>query len=83
MKSIFVGAALGVFLVSPLFAEQQGDSAFRRSSDYQQQRKSLRAVYPGSESPSRKVAPNTESSNRSLCSTAPGFCPDYHGSNGS
>ena len=82
MKSIFLGAVLGVFLASPLFAEQQGDFSSRRSSDYQQ-RRPLRAADPGIESPTRKLAPNAESSNGSLCRTAPGFCPDYHGSNGS
>jgi hypothetical protein len=86
MKTILVGAAFAAFVALPLFAPSQateGPSHFRA---YPEQKKRLHAAYRGLDAAalsSSRPTPNADSMEQRLCSTAPAFCPDYHGDNGS
>jgi hypothetical protein len=87
MKTILVGVAFAAFLVLPLSAQSQAAEGSSHSRAYQQKRhftKHLGAAYRGFGSAwnSDHPTPNAGPINDGLCSTAPDFCPDYHGSNG-
>jgi hypothetical protein len=92
MKTALVGVAVAAFLVLPLSAASQAAEGPSYSRAYPQKKhltkhliKHLGATYRGlngsawnSNQPASNAAPMKDG----LCSTAPEFCPDYHGSNG-
>jgi hypothetical protein len=86
MRIILAGVAFATLMTSPLFAQSQSAEGTPRSWVYLEQKTLLRVESPGLPAAAQK--PNQPTSNRDLrkegrpCSTAPGFCQDYHGSNG-
>ena len=91
MKTILVGVAFAAFLVLPLSAQSQAAEGQSYARAYPQKKHvtkhvttHLGAAYRGFGSAwnSDHPTPNAGPINDGLCSTAPDFCPDYHGSNG-
>jgi hypothetical protein len=85
MKTL-VGVAFAASMVLPLFAPSQATVEPSHFRAYPEQKKQLRAAHrglDGSASNSNRPKPNAEPAEQWLCSTAPAFCPDYHGDNGS
>jgi hypothetical protein len=85
MKIILVSAASMMLLASPLRARSQTAEGPSHSRVYSRPRKQLGAGYRGLDGSERKSygsASHPQPANQGLCSTAPGFCADYHGSNG-
>jgi hypothetical protein len=85
MKIILAGVAFATLMVSPLFAQPQSTEGLPHSGAYQDQKKQLRIDYRDLDGSARKSSRPT--SNPDLvkpwpCSSAPGFCPGYHGGNG-
>jgi hypothetical protein len=88
MKTILVGVAVAALLALPLSAPSQASEGPSYSRAYPQKKhlpKHLGTSYRGldgfswnSDQPASNAAPMKDG----LCSTAPEFCPDYHGSNG-
>jgi hypothetical protein len=84
MRVILAGAACAVLMVSPLFAQSQNAERPLYSRAYQAQKTQSRMdarAFDGAAWSSR-ATPNPDPTKQGLCSTAPSFCPDYHGSNG-
>ena len=84
MKFILACVAFATLITSPLSAQSQANEIQPYSRIYPE-KKQLRANHRGLDA--RAQAPNYPTSNPSpmnqgLCSTAPSFCSDYHGSNG-
>jgi hypothetical protein len=85
VKIILVGTAFATLMASPLLARSQTAEGPSHSRAYPDQRKQLGAAYrglDGSARRSKEPAPDRNPVTQGLCSTAPGFCPDYHGGNG-
>jgi hypothetical protein len=85
VKIIAAGVVFAALMVSPLAAQSHTTEEPSHSRTYPEQKKQLRAAYrglDGSGSNSGQPTANAESIKQGLCSTAPGFCPDYHGGNG-
>jgi hypothetical protein len=84
MKSILVGVAFATFMLLPLSAPLQASEGPSHSRAHPEQKNPLPAAYRGLGSAWNSIQPtsNASSMNQGLCSTAPSFCPDYHGSNG-
>jgi hypothetical protein len=85
MKAALAGAAFALLIASPLFAQSE-NARISRPILSQEQKYQLRAGNLDLDRQTRKTSQSTanpETAKQSLCSTAPGFCPDYHGSNGS
>jgi hypothetical protein len=88
MKTILVGVAFATFLVLPLLAQSQaaeGPSYSRAYPRKKHLKKHLGAAYRGLDGSawnSAQPTSNADPKKQGLCSTAPGFCPDYHGGNG-
>jgi hypothetical protein len=89
VKMIAARVAVAMLMVSPLHAQLQTSEGPPHSRAYPEQKRQLRAAYLGvdgsawNSSQSRSNADsNADSMKQRLCSTAPGFCPDYHGGNG-
>ena len=85
MKVIIAGVTLVTLMVSPLHAQLQATEGSSHSRAYPEQKEQLRAVYLGVDGAawnSSQSRSNADSMKQRLCSTAPGFCPDYHGGNG-
>ena len=85
VKIILAGAAFAALMASSLFAQSQANERPSYSRTYPEQKKQLRAAYrglDGSGSNSGQPTSNADSMKQGLCSTAPGFCPDYHGGSG-
>jgi hypothetical protein len=92
MKTTLVGVAFAAFLVLPLSAQSQASEGPSTSRDYSQKKhvtkhftKRLGPAYRGLNGSAwnfDQPASNAGPINDGLCSTAPDFCPDYHGSNG-
>jgi hypothetical protein len=85
MRIIVIGVAFAALMASPLSAQPQTNERPLHSRTYPEPKKQLRADPRGLDA--RAQAPNYPTSNPSpmnqgLCSTAPSFCSDYHGSNG-
>jgi hypothetical protein len=83
MKTILAGVAFAAIVALPLFAPSQATVEPSHLKAYQEQKKQLRTAHRGLDgalSNSNRPKPNAE---QWLCSTAPAFCPDYHGENGS
>ena len=73
MRIILIGVALAALIASPLSAQPQ---TTKRQSH---------AAYRELDEPARKPRQPTlfpVPTGQGLCSTAPSFCPGYHGSNG-
>ena len=84
MKVILVGVAFATLMASPLFAQSQSTEEPPHSGAYLEQEKQ-RVDYRGFNGAVRKSnqpTPNLDPMKQGLCSTASGFCPDYHGGNG-
>ena len=85
MKIIAAGVVFAALMVSPLAAQSHTTEEPSHSRTYPEQKKQLRAAYrglDGSGSNSGQPTSNADSMKQGLCSTAPGFCPDYHGGSG-
>jgi len=94
VKIILVGVAFATLMASPLLAQSRtvvGSSRSgayleqKSSGAYLEQKKRPHATYRDSERSARKSNQSTSNpdfTNQELCNTAPGFCSDYHGSNG-
>ena len=85
MKMIAARVAVAMLMVSPLHAQLQTSEGSPHSRAYPEQKRQLRAAYlgvDGSAWNSSQSRSNVDSMKQRLCSTAPGFCPDYHGGNG-
>ena len=85
MKVNLTIAALIALTVSPLFAQSQSTEGPPRSGIFREQKKQLRIDFQGPDGSALKFNQATSNPNpmkQGPCSTAPGFCPDYHGSNG-
>jgi hypothetical protein len=83
VKIILAGVAFATLMASPLFAQSQTNERPSHSRVYPKQKKQSRVDYGGLDGGANHPTPNPAPMNQGLCSTAPGFCPDYHGSNGS
>jgi hypothetical protein len=84
MKAINVGVVLAAFMILPLFAPSQATEGQSHSRAYTLQKKQSGAAYRGLDGSawnSNQPTSNTDVM-KGLCSTAPAFCPDYHGGNG-
>jgi hypothetical protein len=84
MKAILAGVAFAALMTSPLFAQSQSVQKPLSARAYQVQKTQSRMdawAFDGAARSSRP-APNADLMNGGLCSTAPSFCSDYHGSNG-
>jgi hypothetical protein len=92
MKTILAGVAFAAFLVLPVSAQSQAAEGPTYSQAYPQEKhlrkhltKHLGPTYRGFDGSawnSDQPASNADPMKDGLCSTAPDFCPDYHGSNG-
>jgi hypothetical protein len=83
MKTILVGVAFATLMTSPLFAQPQTTERPPHSRVYLEQKKQLRSAYGGFDAwNSNRPTFNPAPMKQGLCSTAPSFCPGYHGSNG-
>jgi hypothetical protein len=85
MKTILDGVAFAALVALPLFAPSQATVESSHLRAYPEQKKQLRAArrgLDGSASNSNRPRPNADPGEQWLCSTAPAFCPDYHGDNG-
>jgi hypothetical protein len=88
VKIILAGVAFAMLMASPLFAQSQANERAPYSRTYYPEQKTqLRAAYgalDGSAWNSNRATfnPAPIPMKQGLCSTAPSFCPDYHGSNG-
>jgi hypothetical protein len=85
VKLILACLAFATLIASPLFAQSQANERPSYSRTYPEQKKQLRANHRALDA--RVQAHNYPTSdpspmNQALCSTAPSFCSDYHGSNG-
>jgi hypothetical protein len=86
MKVVLAGVAFAALIASPLFAQAQSIETPLRSGIYWEQKKQSRVGDQGPDRYARKFnqpASIPDPMKPGLCSTTPGFCPDYHGSNGS
>jgi hypothetical protein len=86
MKVILVGVVFAAFMVLPLSTPLQATEGPSHSRAHPEQKKQLGAAYQGLNGSAWNSIPPTSNAspmNQGLCSTAPSFCPDYHGSNGS
>ena len=89
MKVILAGATFATLMVLPLFAQSQAAEGPASSQVYpekkQHPKKHLGTAYRGIDGSawnSDLPASNANPLKEGLCSTAPEFCPDYHGANG-
>jgi hypothetical protein len=85
MKVALAGVALAALMASPLFAQSQSTER-PDAGAYRDQEKQLRVRYGGFDGSARKSKrpmSNPELTKQWPCSSAPGFCCDYHGGNGS
>jgi hypothetical protein len=85
MKTILAGVVLAALMASPLFAQSQTNDGLSDSRTYPEQKKRLGAAYRGLDGAawnSTQPTSNADPKKQGLCSTAPGFCPNYHGGNG-
>jgi hypothetical protein len=93
MKMILVVVAFATFTVLPPFAQSPATEGPSYSRAYPEQKKHFKkhltnplgAAYRapnGSAWNSNQPASNVDPNKAALCSTAPAFCPDYHGDNG-
>jgi hypothetical protein len=89
MKMILVVVAFATFTVLPPFAQSPATEGPSYSRAYPEQKKHFKkhlgAAYRapnGSAWNSNQPASNADPGKAALCSTAPAFCPDYHGDNG-
>jgi len=93
MKTILVVVAFATFTVLPSFASSQATEGPSYSRTYPEQKKHFKkhltnplgAAYRasnGSAWNSNQPASNADPMKEWPCSTAPAFCPDYHGDNG-
>jgi hypothetical protein len=85
VKIIVAGLVSAALMASPLFAQPQKTEELPRSGFYQDQKRLVVMDYAGLDGSVRKS--NQPTSDRDPmkqwpCNTAPGFCADYHGSNG-
>jgi hypothetical protein len=70
MKMILAGVAFATLMATPVFAQPQRNDGSFASGIYQSARKS------------NQPTSNPDTMKQWPCSTAPDFCPDYHGDNG-
>jgi hypothetical protein len=85
VKIILVGVAFAALMVLPLSAPLQATEGLSHSRAHPEQKKRLWAAYRdlnGSAWNSIQPTSNASPTDQGLCSTAPSFCADYHGSNG-
>jgi hypothetical protein len=85
MKIVLVSAAFVMLLASPLLARSQPAEGPSHSRVHSGPRRQLGAGDRGLDGSGRQSygsASHPQPANQGLCRTAPGFCPDYHGSNG-
>jgi hypothetical protein len=82
MKMVFAGVAIATLMAAPVFAQPKGNEVSLASATYQKQKMQFRVDYHGlslSARKSKQLASNADPMEQWLCSTAPDFCPDYHG----
>ena len=84
MKMILAGLALATLMATPVFAQPQRNEGSLASGIHLKQKKQFRVDYRGLYSSARKSnqpMSNPDPMEQWPCSTAPDFCPDYHGDN--
>jgi hypothetical protein len=85
MKTIIVVAALIALIAPPVFAQSQGNERSRHASIYQRQKLQrdidLRRLYLSGQRSAQPIL-NLDPTEQWPCSTAPDFCPNFHGDNG-
>jgi hypothetical protein len=84
MKMILAGVAFATLMAAPVFAQPQRNEGTLASVIYQKQKQQVRVDYDGrslSASKSKQPTSNPDPMEQWPCSTAPDFCPDYHGDN--
>jgi hypothetical protein len=85
MKVVLAGVAFAALMTSPLFAQPQSvEKPLYNSRAYLAQKTQSRMdarAFDGAAWSSR-ATPNPDPMKQWPCSTAPSFCPDYHGDNG-
>jgi hypothetical protein len=82
MKMILAGVAFATLMAAPVFAQPQRNEGTLASVIYQKQKQQFRVDYYGrslSASKSKQPTSNPDPMEQWPCSTAPDFCPDYHG----
>jgi hypothetical protein len=84
VKVNFVAAAFAAFMVLPLSVPSQAAQEPSHSRAHSTQKRQLGVAYRGLDGPTWDSNQPMSDADRmkGLCSTAPEFCPDYHGSNG-
>lgn len=85
MKLVLVGVAFATLMATPLVAQSQANEGPLHSRDYPKQKKPSRGDDRGLDGAWQKPnhpMQNPDPAGRGLCGTAPGFCSDYHGTNG-
>jgi hypothetical protein len=89
VKIVAAGVAVAMLMGSPLYAQLQTTEGSSHSRAHPEQKGQLRSVYLGldgspwnSGQPTSNADSNADPMKQALCSTAPAFCPDYHGGNG-
>jgi len=78
MKMILAGVVLAALLAAPVLARSQRNEGPVSSEVYLKQGTQSRVGEPGLYLPT----PDPDPTEQWPCSTAPDFCPDYHGDNG-
>ena len=82
MKMLLAGVAFATLMATPVFAQPQRNEGSLASGIYQKQKKQFYVDYHGLSLSARKSnQPNPDPMEQWPCSTAPDFCPDYHGDN--
>ncbi len=89
MKNILAGVVFAGLVASPLFAQSRSTEGPSHSDAYLEQKKQSRTGFRDLDGSARMShrrksipASNPDPIKQGLCSTASGFCPDYHGGNG-
>ena len=85
MKMILAVVAFATLVATPLFAKSQNNEGSPASAIHLKQKKQPGVGYRDlylSARKSNQPTSNPDPTEQGLCSTAPSFCPDYHGSNG-
>jgi hypothetical protein len=86
VKIILAGVAFATLMASPLFAQRQAHEGSVHSRAYSKQKSNYEPTAAALTGCAEPRLPHAESEpdpvQQGLCTTAPGFCPGYHGSNG-
>jgi hypothetical protein len=85
VKMILATVAFATLITTPLFAQSQNNERSPGLAVHLKQKKQRGVDYRDlylSAGKSNQPTSNADPTEQRLCSAAPSFCPDYHGSNG-